>query len=48
VDKKVVMERVDGSYTDNVVAYDARLKKCASTDCWGLNFSVLESVKLPD
>jgi hypothetical protein len=48
VDKKVVMEKVDGSYTDNVVAYDARLKKFASTDCWGLNFSVSESVKLPD
>jgi hypothetical protein len=48
VDKKVVVEKVDGIYTDNVVAYDARLKKCASTDCWGLNFSVLDSVKLPD
>jgi hypothetical protein len=48
VDKKVVVEKVDGIYTDNVVAYDARLKKCASTDCWGLNFSVSDSVKLPD
>jgi hypothetical protein len=48
VDKKVVVEKVDGVYTDNVVAYDARLKKCASTDCWGLNFSVLDNVELPD
>jgi hypothetical protein len=48
VDKKVVVEKVDGIYTDNVVAYDARLKKCASTDYWGLNFSVSDSVKLPD
>jgi hypothetical protein len=48
VDKKVVVEKVDGVYTDNVVAYDAWLKKCASTDCWGLNFSVSDNVELPD
>jgi hypothetical protein len=48
VDKKVVVEKVDGVYTDNVVAYNARLKKCASTDCWELNFSMLDNVELPD
>jgi hypothetical protein len=48
VDKKVAMERVGGRLTGNVVAYDARLKKCVSTECWGLNFSVSDSVKLPD
>jgi hypothetical protein len=48
VEKKVVVEKVDGVYTDNVVAYNAWLKKCASTDCWGLNFVVLDKVELPD
>jgi hypothetical protein len=48
VDKKVAMERVDRRLTGNVVAYDARLNKCVSTECWGLNFSVSDSMKLPD
>lgn len=41
-------EKEDNRPTGRLLAYDARLKKCASTECWGLNFSVSESVVLPD
>jgi hypothetical protein len=36
-----------GRATGKVEAYDCRMKKCASTSCWGLNLSVSDKVFLP-
>lgn len=36
-----------GRATGKVEAYDCRMKKCASTSCWGLNLSVSDKVSLP-
>jgi hypothetical protein len=47
VSKRRTDKEGTGRATGKVEAYACRMKKCASTSCWGLNLSVSNKVSLP-